>query len=164
MKKPVYLKLSLVLSAMLLVATYVSAMAGGRVLSKEELARIVKVDPTYKQIVTLDEQGNYVDNNTEETFQMALQKADASERNQLVDPATFAGTTAAPKSYAVTLPPVVLTGDESADISNYKAAIISWVTENKDNISKLDATVQGLVNAQDYKSLYMYQVVNHNTK
>jgi hypothetical protein len=147
MKKPVYLKLSLVLSAMLLVATYVSAMAGGRVLSKEELARIVKVDPTYKQ-----------------TFQMALQKADASERNQLVDPATFAGTTAAPKSYAVTLPPVVLTGDESADISNYKAAIISWVTENKDNISKLDATVQGLVNAQDYKSLYMYQVVNHNTK
>jgi hypothetical protein len=164
MKKPVYFKLTLVLSAMLLLATYVSAMAGGRILSKEELARIVKVDPTYKQNVTLDEQGNYVDNNTEESFQIALRKAEASESNQLVDPATFAGTAAAPKSYAVSLPPVVLTGDESADISNYKAAIITWVSENKDNISKLDPTVQGLVNSQDYKSLYMNQVVNHNTK
>lgn len=156
--------LSLVLTAVLLLANCISTMAGGRVLSKEELARIVKVDPTYKQNVTLDEQGNYVDNNTEESFQTALRKAEASESNQLVDPASFAGTTAAPKTYAVTLPPVILTGDESADISNYKAAIISWVTENKDNISKLDATVQGLVNSQDYKSLYMYQVVNHNTK
>ena len=152
------------MAAFLFLGTYVITMAGGRVLSKEELARIVKVDPTYKQNVTLDEQGNYVDNNTEEAFQLALSKASASESNQLVDPASFAGTTAAPKSYAVTLPAVVLSGDESADISNYKAAIISWVAENKDNISKLDATVQGLIHAQDYKSLYMNQVINHNTK
>ena len=69
------------------------------------------------------------------------------------------------KYNSVVLPDVLITGNEVNDISRYKETIMLWLQNNRDNIKYLDAETQGMINAEDYISLYTKQVMlNHVRK
>ena len=138
----------------------------GRIISKEELAAFVAIDPGYKNSVTVDDQGNYIDNNPTDYYTIVKAKAESMKRGEVREPVN------APEAkdilnniQKVQLPDVTITGNELSDISSYKEVIMLWIQNNRDNIKFLDPDIQGLINAEDYLSLYKVQVKsNHVTK
>jgi len=126
-----------------------------RVLTVKELSALVAVDPAYKNEVTIDENGNYVDRNSADYYTLVKAKAELSKRAELnvpvnaQDAADMLG-----KFEQFALPEVLITGNEVNDISRYKETIMLWLQNNRGNIKYLDAETQGMINAEDYISLY----------
>lgn len=159
MKKPQLLKLLMVLAVVLY--TTAGVLAGNRILSKEELVRLVQVDPTYKENVVLDASGNYVDNNSEEAYRSTLAKAAYLSNGQMVDFDQMnlnSGLTPG----SVKLPALTVTGNESADISAYKETLKTWLSANASRVEGLDPASRELLGKQDYRSLYRLALKNNN--
>ncbi len=151
-------------AALLIFGTYsrTQAQENGRPLSTEELIRLIQVDSNYKQNVTLDANGNYVDHNSEEAYAIATAKADAIEHNVVVNPSTLAEAEEISKTHGNTkLPKVLLTGDEEVDVQAYIDVVKSWLKRNPAQVKGLNEELRAAIEAEEYKSLYLYQVV-HN--
>lgn len=140
-----------------------SAQQGLRRLSREELVSLTKIDPAYKNQVTIDDSGRYVDNNPDDYYLNLKAKAESSKRGILVNPEGGQDASSILKEiYEVRLPPVLLTGNEVDDISHYKEIIILWLQENKQNVKYLEPQIQGLINSENYQGLFKTQVVANN--
>ena len=159
-------KLLFALFGVLLISSAVSAQDKGRAITVKELSALVAIDPAYKSEVTVDEKGNYFDNNPLDYYTLVKAKAEAGKRGELNMPVNAVDAAQMLDKYnSVVLPDVLITGNEVNDISRYKETIMLWLQNNRDNIKYLDAETQGMVNAEDYISLYTKQVMlNHVRK
>jgi hypothetical protein len=159
-------KLLFALFGVLLISSAVSAQDKGRAITVKELSALVAIDPAYKNQVTVDEKGNYFDNNPLDYYTLLKAKAEAGKRGELNMPVNAVDAAQMLDKYnSVVLPDVLITGNEVNDISRYKETIMLWLQNNRDNIKYLDAETQGMVNAEDYISLYTKQVMlNHVRK
>jgi hypothetical protein len=159
-------KLLFALFGVLLISLAVSAQDKGRAITVKELSALVAIDPAYKNEVTVDEKGNYFDNNPLDYYTLVKAKAEAGKRGELNMPVNALDASQMLDKYnSVVLPDVLITGNEVNDISRYKETIMLWLQNNRDNIKYLDAETQGMVNAEDYISLYTKQVMlNHVRK
>jgi hypothetical protein len=159
-------KLLFALFGVLLISLAVSAQDKGRAITVKELSALVAIDPAYKNEVTVDEKGNYFDNNPLDYYTLLKAKAEAGKRGELNMPVNALDASQMLDKYnSVVLPDVLITGNEVNDISRYKETIMLWLQNNRDNIKYLDAETQGMVNAEDYISLYTKQVMlNHVRK
>jgi hypothetical protein len=159
-------KLLFALFGVLLISSAVSAQDKGRAITVKELSALVAIDPAYKNEVTADEKGNYFDNNPLDYYTLLKAKAEAGKRGELNMPVNALDASQMLDKYnSVVLPDVLITGNEVNDISRYKETIMLWLQNNRDNIKYLDAETQGMINAEDYISLYTKQVMlNHVRK
>jgi hypothetical protein len=141
------------------------AQQKARTISAEELSALVSIDPAYKNEISLDDQGNYLDNNPIDYYILLKAKVETAKRNELNLPVNADDAAdMLDKFNNVALPEVIITGNEVNDISRYKQTITLWMQDNLDKIKYLDAETQGMINAQDYISLYTKQVMLNNVR
>lgn len=142
------------------------AQEKARILTVKELGELVALDPAYKNEVTIDENGNYVDRNSSDYYTLLKAKAELAKRAELNVPVNAQDAAEMLEKFEqFALPEVLITGNEVNDISRYKETIMLWLQNNRGNIKYLDAETQGMINAEDYISLYTKQVMlNHVRK
>lgn len=162
------MKIRFLLSALFMLLFFcpaAQAQEKTRVLTVQELSELIAIDPAYKNEVSPDGNGNYVDHNSADYYTLVKGKAEAAKRPLLNYPtdATEANQLFE-KLNSISLPDVILTGNETNDISRYKQTMQLWILANRDNLKYLDPETQGFINAEDYISLYSKQVMLNHVK